>query len=57
MEDSGNGLRAAAAAGLTVVALPNTAFPPPADALALAAHVAADHGDVLRFLLTRLPPP
>ena len=56
VEDSGNGLRAAAAAGLTVVALPNPAFPPPPDALALAAHVAADHADVLRFLLARLPP-
>jgi HAD superfamily hydrolase (TIGR01509 family) len=55
VEDPGNGLRAAAAAGLTVVALPNTAFPPPPDALALAAHVAADHRDVLRFLLARLP--
>ena len=29
VEDSGNGLRAPAAAGLTVVALPNPAFPPP----------------------------
>jgi len=55
VEDSGNGLRAAAAAGLAVVALPNPAFPPPPDALALAAHVAADHADVLRFLLARLP--
>ena len=55
VEDSGNGLRAAAAAGLTVVALPNPAFPPPPDALALAAHVAADHADVQRFLLARLP--
>jgi HAD superfamily hydrolase (TIGR01509 family) len=55
VEDSGNGLRAAAAAGLTVVALPNRAFPPPPDALALAAHVAADHADVLSFLLRLLP--
>lgn len=55
VEDSGNGLRAAAAAGLTVVALPNKAFPPPPDALALAAHVALDHDDVLRFLSPRLP--
>ena len=55
VEDSGNGLRAAAAAGLAVVALPNPAFPPPPDALALAAHVAADHADVQRFLLARLP--
>jgi HAD superfamily hydrolase (TIGR01509 family) len=37
VEDSSNGLRAAAAAGMTVVALPNRDFPPAADALALAA--------------------
>jgi HAD superfamily hydrolase (TIGR01509 family) len=36
VEDSANGLRAAAAAGMTVVAVPNPHFPPPADALALA---------------------
>ena len=37
VEDSANGLRSAAAAGMTVVAVPNAHFPPPADALALAA--------------------
>jgi HAD superfamily hydrolase (TIGR01509 family) len=37
IEDSANGLRAAAAAGMTVVAVPNPHYPPPADALALAA--------------------
>jgi HAD superfamily hydrolase (TIGR01509 family) len=37
VEDSSNGLRAAAAAGLVVVALPHEAFPPAPDALALAA--------------------
>jgi HAD superfamily hydrolase (TIGR01509 family) len=37
IEDSSNGLRSAAAAGLIVIALPNRAFPPAADALALAA--------------------
>jgi HAD superfamily hydrolase (TIGR01509 family) len=36
IEDSGNGLRAAAAAGMVVVAVPNPHFPPTADALALA---------------------
>lgn len=36
IEDSSNGLRSAAAAELTVIALPNRAFPPTADALALA---------------------
>jgi len=37
IEDSGNGLRSAAAAGLTAIALPNPHYPPSADALALAA--------------------
>jgi HAD superfamily hydrolase (TIGR01509 family) len=39
VEDSTNGLRSAAAAGMLVVALPNREFPPSADALALAAVV------------------
>ncbi|PRW61906.1 HAD family hydrolase [Actinopolyspora mortivallis] len=38
VEDSGNGLRAAAAAGTTVVAVPNPHFPPAPEALALASH-------------------
>lgn len=37
VEDSSNGLRSAAAAGLTVIAVPNPHYPPSADALALAA--------------------
>jgi HAD superfamily hydrolase (TIGR01509 family) len=36
VEDSTNGLRAAAAAGMTVIAFPNAAFPPAEDALRLA---------------------
>jgi HAD superfamily hydrolase (TIGR01509 family) len=36
VEDSSNGLRAARAAGLRVVAFPNAHYPPAADALALA---------------------
>jgi HAD superfamily hydrolase (TIGR01509 family) len=36
VEDSANGLRAAAAAGMTVVAIPNREFPPTAEALELA---------------------
>jgi HAD superfamily hydrolase (TIGR01509 family) len=39
IEDSSNGLRSAAAAGLAVLAVPNRAFPPVADALALASVV------------------
>ena len=37
VEDSASGLRSAAAAGMTVLAVPNPHYPPPADALALAA--------------------
>ncbi len=36
IEDSGNGIRAAHAAGMRVIAIPNRRYPPPADALALA---------------------
>jgi HAD superfamily hydrolase (TIGR01509 family) len=39
VEDSTNGLRAAAAAGMLVLAVPNAHYPPEADALALAAGV------------------
>jgi HAD superfamily hydrolase (TIGR01509 family) len=39
VEDSSNGLRSAAAAGMTVVAIPNREVPPAADALAVAADV------------------
>jgi HAD superfamily hydrolase (TIGR01509 family) len=36
IEDSGNGIRAAHAAGMHVVAIPNRRYPPASDALALA---------------------
>jgi HAD superfamily hydrolase (TIGR01509 family) len=36
IEDSANGIRSAAAAGMTVVAIPNAQFPPDDDALAVA---------------------
>jgi HAD superfamily hydrolase (TIGR01509 family) len=37
VEDSSNGLRSAAAAGMAVIAVPNSHYPPDSDALALAA--------------------
>lgn len=46
IEDSGNGLRSAATAGLRVLAVPNPHFPPPADALALAAVVVPTLADL-----------
>lgn len=41
IEDSSNGIRSAAAAGMTVIAVPNSEFPPADDALALADDVAS----------------
>jgi HAD superfamily hydrolase (TIGR01509 family) len=52
--DSSNGLRAAAAAGLRVVAVPNAAFPPAEDALGLAAAVVRSLDDVTAELVTSL---
>ena len=46
VEDSGNGLRAAAAARMAVIAVPNPHYPPPADALSLAAATVATVGEV-----------
>jgi HAD superfamily hydrolase (TIGR01509 family) len=54
IEDSGNGLRAAAAAGMTAVAVPNPHFPPPADALALAAAVVRTPKDLTPRLIDQL---
>jgi HAD superfamily hydrolase (TIGR01509 family) len=39
IEDSASGIRSAHAAGMAVIAIPNHAFPPPADVVALAAVV------------------
>lgn len=50
IEDSGNGIRAAHAAGLFVLAIPNRQFPPAPDALGLADVVAADHAAALEHL-------
>ncbi|WP_067827167.1 HAD family hydrolase [Nocardia inohanensis] len=40
IEDSSNGLRSAAAAGMTVIAVPHHRYPPAPDAMALAAYTA-----------------
>ena len=54
VEDSTNGLRAAAAAGMRVVAYPNREFPPAADALALASLVLRSLDELTRQALDRL---
>jgi HAD superfamily hydrolase (TIGR01549 family) len=46
IEDSGNGIRAAHAAGMRVVAIPNRRYPPPAEALALADVVVPSLGEL-----------
>lgn len=46
VEDSRNGLRAAHAAGMRVLALPNPRFPPPPDALAAADRVLGSLGEL-----------
>ena len=54
VEDSSNGLRAAHAAGMTVVAIPNPTYPPKPDALELATRVAdgvpSAHREILALL-------
>jgi len=54
IEDSSNGLRSAAAAGMTVLAVPNPHYAPAADALALAAAAVPVVGDVTPELIERL---
>jgi HAD superfamily hydrolase (TIGR01509 family) len=46
VEDSSNGLRSAAAAGMRVLAVPNREFPPSGDALALAVDVVHSIADL-----------
>jgi HAD superfamily hydrolase (TIGR01509 family) len=46
IEDSANGLRAAAAAGMAAIAVPNPHYPPGADALASAAATVQSVGEV-----------
>jgi HAD superfamily hydrolase (TIGR01509 family) len=50
VEDSTNGLRAAAAAAMTVIALPNPRFPPADEALELAAAVVSSLDELPRVL-------
>ena len=55
IEDSSNGMRSAAAAGLSVIAVPNQDFPPEPDALALAARRVDRIGEVTPELIRSLP--
>lgn len=57
VEDSSNGLRSAAAAGMTVFAIPNREFPPSADALALAADVLDSIAELTSERVTRAAGP
>jgi HAD superfamily hydrolase (TIGR01509 family) len=50
VEDSGSGIRAAHAAGMRVLALPNTHYPPPAEALELADTILASATDVVQAI-------
>jgi beta-phosphoglucomutase-like phosphatase (HAD superfamily) len=54
VEDSSNGLRSAAAAGMTVIAVPNPHYPPEPDALSLAAASVEVVGEVTPALVERL---
>jgi HAD superfamily hydrolase (TIGR01509 family) len=53
VEDSGNGLRAAAAAHMAAVAVPNPAFPPDRDGLALAAVTIAGISELTPAVIRR----
>lgn len=54
VEDSSNGLRSAAAAGMTVIAVPNPHYPPAADALSLAAATVSVVGEITPDLVRSL---
>jgi HAD superfamily hydrolase (TIGR01509 family) len=54
IEDSSNGLRAADAAGMAVIAVPNPHYPPDADALSLAASSVTVAGEVTPALVERV---
>jgi HAD superfamily hydrolase (TIGR01509 family) len=53
IEDSSNGIRSAAAAGMGVIAVPNPHYPPAADAVALAAVTVPTVDDVTPELVER----
>jgi HAD superfamily hydrolase (TIGR01509 family) len=55
IEDSSNGLRAAAAAGMPVIAVPNPHYPPADDALELAAATVSGVGEITPELVSALP--
>jgi HAD superfamily hydrolase (TIGR01509 family) len=54
VEDSSNGIRAAAAAQMAVIAVPNTHYPPESDALSLAAETVSAVADVTPALVERV---
>jgi HAD superfamily hydrolase (TIGR01509 family) len=56
IEDSSNGLRSAARAGMHVIAVPRPEFPPAADALALADVVVHHLGEITQDLVGSLAP-
>jgi HAD superfamily hydrolase (TIGR01509 family) len=57
VEDSSNGIRSAAAAGLTVIGLPNPTYPPKPDAIALCAAIAGSPDEARMLLIERLGAP
>src|SRR5215475_5097420 len=57
VEDSSNGLRSAAAAGLHVIAIPHPRYPPDPDALALASLVLPTLADLTPNAVAALPSP
>jgi len=57
IEDSSNGMRSAAAAGMTLIAVPNPHYPPSEDALALAAATVEVVGHVTPGVVESLPEP
>jgi HAD superfamily hydrolase (TIGR01509 family) len=56
VEDSSNGLRSAAAAGMAVIAVPNRAYPPAPDALAVAALVVPNLDELTVAAVANLKP-